>query len=147
MGTLHAILPTTAYPSRTYQGCGQFRSVSADCLRVSPSAWKTLWTTHSRLSESIDRPSGRLPRAGRTSCSAGTTIPPSAPPSSTPWWTPANQGAWIPASGWKMCCCRSPAMKTPVKPSGNSLPTSGQRNPTRTNLDQIEPTWLSCLQL
>ena len=32
---------------------------------------------------------------------------------------------------------RIPAMKTTVKPSGNSFPTSGQRNPTRTNLDQL----------
>ena len=31
-------------------------------------------------------------------------------------------------------------MKTTEKPSGNSFPTGGPRNPNRTNLDQLFPT-------
>ena len=48
-------VPMMAYPTRMYQGCGQFRSASAVCLRRKRSAWKALCAAHSSLSERIDR--------------------------------------------------------------------------------------------
>lgn len=50
-------------------------------------------------------------------------------------------------NGGKTSCFGFLAMKTTVKPFGNSFPKSGQRNPTRANLDKLGSTWPCFLQL
>ena len=42
------------------------------------------------------------------------------------------------ANGWKISGFASLAMKATVRPYGDSFRTSGLRNPTRTDMDQVE---------